>query len=142
MNRIKELRISLGLTQFNLGKKIGLNQTAIGKYERGQLEPSLDTLKKLALLFECSIDYIIGFTDDFGNVTIYKETEQLTALSHDEQKIIDVLRKNTPMNAIEWINMYATLPGYMQENIFAELKGMYLGYSVSKSKKLKENFNK
>ena len=71
MNRIKELRISLGLTQFNLGKKIGLNQTAIGKYERGQLEPSLDTLKKLALLFECSIDYIIGFTDDFGNVTIY-----------------------------------------------------------------------
>lgn len=136
MNRIRELRILENLTQTQLAQMVGLNQTAIGKYERGQLEPNLETLKKLSEIFECSIDYLIGFSDDFGQVTVYKTTDGINSLTAEEQKIIDVLRRrNTPMNAIEWLAMYADLPQYMQESIFAELKGMHLGYTVSKNKK-------
>ena len=142
MLRIRELRTENEKTQGEMAQILGISRQVYANYENEINEPPFDILIKMANFFSCSLDYLLGRADDFGNVTIYKETEQLTALSHDEQKIIDVLRKNTPMNAIEWINMYATLPGYMQENIFAELKGMYLGYSVSKSKKLKENFNK
>ena len=135
MNRIRELRVSMALTQTQLAEKVGLNQTAIGKYERGELEPSLETLKKLSSIFECSIDYIVGFSDDFGNVTVYQRTDNVAALSVDEQKIIDAVRKSAPSSPVEWVTMYSELPKYMQENIFAELKGMHLGYKVTKNQK-------
>ena len=139
MNRIKELRVACGLTQTQLAEKIGLNQTAIGKYEREQLEPSLNTLKSLSALFECSIDYLIGHSDDFGNVTVYQQTDGVHSLSADEQKIIDALRRNAPNCPVEWNTLYAELPDYMQATIFAELKGMHLGYVTSKTKAKKIN---
>lgn len=95
MNRIKELRIQFGLTQSELAQQIGLNQTAIGKYERGELEPSIETLKKLSFIFECSIDYIIGHSDDFGAVPITQINSTLT-LTKDEQELINDYRSLAP----------------------------------------------
>ncbi|MBQ8283454.1 MAG: helix-turn-helix transcriptional regulator [Clostridia bacterium] len=80
MNRIKELRTSIGLTQAELGEKTGLNQTAIGKYEREQLEPTISTLKKLSSIFECSVGYILGLEDDFGNIE-FTEAERALGLN-------------------------------------------------------------
>ncbi len=70
MQRLKELRIEKKMTQAELALIIGVNQTGVGKYERGELEPNLDTLKKFADYFECSIDYLVGRSDDLGNVTV------------------------------------------------------------------------
>ena len=137
MNRIKELRVAFALTQEQLAEKIGFNQTAVGKYERGELEPSIETLKKLSAIFECSIDYLVGHSDDFGNVTVYEQTDKISSLSKNEQYIIDCLRKNPPHNATEWVELYSQMPLYMQESIFAELKGMYLGYKAAKARKEK-----
>lgn len=89
MNRIKELRLQYGLTQYELAFKLGLNQTAIGKYERGQLEPSIETLKKISTIFECSIDYLIGFSDDFGTITI-KNEKNAQAISQNGQELLDI----------------------------------------------------
>lgn len=135
INRIRELRCAANLTQSELAHKIGLNQSAIGKYERGELEPNIETLKKMCAVFECSVDFIIGVSDDFGNITVYQETDNISSLNLDEQKIIDAIRKTAPLCPVEWVTMYADLPVYMQESIFAELKGMHLGYVVSKNKK-------
>ena len=139
MQRLRELRVENELTQKELAEKILLTQTTIGKYERDELEPSIDILIKLSNVFECSIDYLLGRSDDFGNITVYKNTENIDTLSPDEQRIIERIRKNPPHNATEWIELYTELPDYMQENIFAELKGMALGY---KAMKTKENRNK
>ena len=134
MQRLRELRLEKGLTQQELGEKISLTQTTIGKYERGELEPSIDILERLASFFQCSIDFLIGFSDDFGNISVYR-TENSSALSGDEQKIIDAIRENAPNNPVEWVSLYAGLPAYMQESIFAELKGMHLGYKAASKKK-------
>lgn len=97
MNKIKELRLSLNLTQSELAKMLGLNQSAIGKYERGELEPSISTLRIMSKIFECSIDYILCNSDDFGVVSIAgpeltpEETQLLKdfrALSPDLKKMI------------------------------------------------------
>ena len=96
MNRIKELRCSLGLTQAELGEKVGLNQTAIGKYEREQLEPTIETLKKMSAIFECSIDYLINNSDDFGNITIKKENFLTDNLSEEEKKLLEDYRSLSP----------------------------------------------
>lgn len=91
MNRIKELRQSQNLTQKELAEKVGFNQTAIGKYERNELEPNLETLKKLSILFECSIDYLIGHSDDFGNVTVQQKSPA-PSLSQEEQDLLNDFR--------------------------------------------------
>lgn len=58
--RIRELRQELGLTQEELGKKIGQTKSNISKYERGALQPSIETLTQLSDLFNVSIDYLVG----------------------------------------------------------------------------------
>lgn len=92
MNRIKELRIDKNWTQAELGCMLGVNQTAIGKYERGELEPNIETLKKLCIIFDCSIDYLIGFADEFGNITITPGTD----FSAEEIQLVKDYRELTP----------------------------------------------
>lgn len=138
MLRIRELRSENEKTQGEMAQILDISRQVYANYENEVNEPPFEILIKMADFFACSLDYLLGRSDDLGNVAVYQETDKLTTLSKEEQKIIDVIRKTTPTNANEWITMYAELPRYMQESIFAELKGMYLGYSVSKSKKLKE----
>ena len=62
--RIKELRLEKNLSQNDIAKVLGCNQTAVGKYEREQLEPNISTLMKLADFFNVSIDYLLNRTDN------------------------------------------------------------------------------
>ena len=90
MIKLKDLRLTKQLSQNELAKMLGCNQTAVGKYERGQLEPNIETLKLLSEIFEVSIDYIVGNSDDFGNVISSGQlTDQLKA---DEQKLLRAYR--------------------------------------------------
>lgn len=58
--RLKELRKRIGLTQTELGKKIGVSSSAIGMYEQGKREPDNHTLLKLCDLFGVTTDYLIN----------------------------------------------------------------------------------
>lgn len=60
MVKLKELRLEKNLTTTELGKIIGCSNPTITHYERGDREPSLEMLCKLADFFECSVDYLIG----------------------------------------------------------------------------------
>lgn len=64
MIRIKYLRERERMTQGQLAEKIGSSTANISKYELEQTEPNLTILKKLSDLFDVSIDYIIGLTDN------------------------------------------------------------------------------
>jgi len=44
------LRKKKGLSQADLGKLIGTSGDVIGRYERGDISPSIDVLKKLRML--------------------------------------------------------------------------------------------
>ena len=138
MLRLKELRLENEKTQDEMAKILSISRQVYANYENEINEPSLEMLKKIGNYFECTIDYLLGRSDDFGNVTIYHNTENVDSLSPEEQRIIERIRKNPPHNATEWIELYTELPDYMQENIFAELKGMYLGYKATKQKQNKE----
>ena len=85
--KIKELRANIGLSQAELAEKLGKNQTAIGKYERGDLEPNIETLKALSSIFGVSVGYLIGAEDDFGNVEVSGEI-----LSQEEKDLITCYR--------------------------------------------------
>lgn len=61
--RIRALRKEGALSQVALAEKIDSNQKQVSKWERSQIEPNIDMLKRLADYFEVSVDYLIGRTD-------------------------------------------------------------------------------
>lgn len=61
--KLKELRISKGLTQEELGKILNKTKNNISQYETSKREPDSETLKTLADFFGVSVDYLLGRTD-------------------------------------------------------------------------------
>lgn len=58
--RIKENRKRMGLTQTELGKELGVQKSAIQKYESGQNHYKLETIIKLSQVFGISVSTLIG----------------------------------------------------------------------------------
>ncbi|MCQ5025489.1 helix-turn-helix domain-containing protein [Oscillibacter valericigenes] len=58
--RIKELREAAGLTQRELAKRLGVSGPAVAQWETGENRPSTANLARLADVFDCSTDYILG----------------------------------------------------------------------------------
>lgn len=44
---LREARLRAGLSQAELGRRTGKAASAIGRWERGEVEPSLETLRRL-----------------------------------------------------------------------------------------------
>jgi len=63
--RIKELRLDAGLTQEQLGDMVGLQKSAIAKYENGKTENmKRSVIQKMAEVLGVSPSYLMGFEDD------------------------------------------------------------------------------
>ena len=60
MERLKFLRKNNNLTMKELGRCLNVAESTISLYESGQREPDYQTLKKIANLFNVSIDYLLG----------------------------------------------------------------------------------
>lgn len=58
--RIKENRMRMGMTQAELGKCLGVQKSAIQKYESGSNHYKLETIIKLAEVFQISVSTLIG----------------------------------------------------------------------------------
>lgn len=87
MLKIRELRSERNLTQEQLAKEIGVKNYTVANWEQGRTSPSIEDLCALSDFFECSIDYLLGRSDEMGNIIISKN------LSDDEIKIL-ILYKN------------------------------------------------
>ena len=62
--RIELERTRLGLNQIELARKLNLSSSAsISQYESGDRMPSDDIKLKMAEIFDCSVDYLLGKTD-------------------------------------------------------------------------------
>ena len=61
--RIKEIRQEKGLTQSQLAEMLSTTQSTVGKYEREEIQLTVDTIIKICKVFEVSADYLLGITD-------------------------------------------------------------------------------
>ncbi len=64
--KIKELRLKNGLTQAQLGEKLGVSAQAVSKWEKGETAASADILPALADVFGVNIDTLFGYTHDYS----------------------------------------------------------------------------
>lgn len=61
--KISILRKQLKLSQDDLAKKIGTSAPIVGRYERGEIKPSIDVASKIADALNVSMDYLLGKTN-------------------------------------------------------------------------------
>ncbi len=58
--RLRELRIQRGFSQVELAKKLGLSNSTISMYERGEREPDFDTLDLIGDFFNVDVNFLLG----------------------------------------------------------------------------------
>ena len=61
--KIRLIRETKGLTQEQVAEKLGVSATAYGDFERGDNDPRLSKLKKLAEIFEMPLSDLIDLSD-------------------------------------------------------------------------------
>lgn len=64
MLRIKDLREDKDMLQKDVAELLNISQTNYSKYELGKINIPVNTLKKLALIFDTSIDYLLGLKNE------------------------------------------------------------------------------
>ena len=62
-SRIKKLREKRGLIQEILAAELGITQQTLSKYERDITFIKVDILKKIAVYFNVTTDYLLGISD-------------------------------------------------------------------------------
>lgn len=77
--RLKDLRIQLGLSRKQVADLLGCSEMTIASYEQGVSQPPADTLMKLTYIYRTTSDYILGISPDtkmfFSSVSEEKQAE-------------------------------------------------------------------
>ncbi len=71
-NYIYELRSRARLSQSELAAKVGVTNKAVSKWEVGKAKPSVETIRKLAALFQISVDDLLKMREKVNQVKITK----------------------------------------------------------------------
>ena len=64
LEHLRGLREDNELTQTDLARLLNVSQSTYSDYEHEKLNIPINSLKKLALYFHTSVDYIIDFTNE------------------------------------------------------------------------------
>lgn len=99
--RIKEKRTELNLTQEELAARLGLQKSAIAKYENGRVKNiKRSTIQKMAEIFDCSPAWLMGMDDELTDIemkTVLQAESDIEyfnkykSLAPAQKKIIDDL---------------------------------------------------
>lgn len=61
--RLQQLREKKRISRKVLSELCGLSSDAVRRYERGEAEPTLNSLVAMAEYFDVSVDYLVGRCD-------------------------------------------------------------------------------
>jgi transcriptional regulator with XRE-family HTH domain len=86
--RLKSERIKKGFTQEELGNIVNKSKNNISQYERGIREPDLNILRRFSEIFDCTLDYLLGNTDNPKTIKIDDIPEQLKNLGVEYYTVI------------------------------------------------------
>lgn len=57
------MRLKRGLSQKEVAQRLELHKNTISNYENNTITPSLEILVQLAVIYNSSIDYMVGMSD-------------------------------------------------------------------------------
>jgi transcriptional regulator with XRE-family HTH domain len=93
-SRLRRLRKERGLTQAELARQIGIQQSDLSRMEKGEYRVSLDNLFKILGVFD------LDLAQFFGEQAAQPELEQ-QPLSRNDMKVLHLLRELSPEGRAE-----------------------------------------
>lgn len=119
MDRLRILRESIGYTQKELADALGVDRTAIGKYETGASGAKGEMLIKIASFFHVSTDYLLDLTDEM-NPAPMMESGTKERLSESEQEMLSLFRSlndEGQLSALAMLRGLAASPAYIKSPV-------------------------
>lgn len=98
MLRLKELRENRNLTQAELAKLLKVSPSAIGMYEQGRRDPDSSTLKKLSVLFNVTVDYLLDNQPPQNDALPALTPKDERQIAKDLENIVDSLNGAAAMS--------------------------------------------
>ena len=82
--RLKTARLNAKLTQIEAAKKLDISNGTLSGYERNYRDPDTDILNKMANLYNVSVEWLMGRTDDPTFITqAEKDEAEFQAFAND-----------------------------------------------------------
>ncbi len=90
--RITYARKQIKITQADLGKAVGTSGDIIGKYERDEIKPSIDTAAKIADALKVTLDFLVKDAE-YQNIDndVLKRLKLMEKLSPEDKNHIFAL---------------------------------------------------
>lgn len=105
-DRIRKYRIkTLGITQAQMAEKLNIPRSTYANYENNTREPNLDTLNKIANIFDISVNELLGVEVKFSKLLLEKLESRLEILFNVDN-IFDFLSKKLEIPIETLINVY------------------------------------
>lgn len=95
-DRLKKLRIDKKLSMRQVALAIKIPYTTYVSYEKNEREPNSETLITLANFFDCSIDYLIGHSNQVKMLTLDEQNFNLSLSAH-EKNVINAYKSKPEM---------------------------------------------
>ena len=76
------------MSQEELAKLLGVHSPIVGRYERGEVKPSIEVAAKIAEALGISLDYLTGLSEQELDQTLLHQINELQALQADDQQHI------------------------------------------------------
>ncbi|NPV93468.1 MAG: helix-turn-helix transcriptional regulator [Firmicutes bacterium] len=99
--RIREERKRAHLTQEQLAEKVGCNESYIGQVERGEKNPSLEVVVRIANALNVTVDYLLasnvkaskadGLIDELTALVRGRDAEEIRYLININRQYLDLL---------------------------------------------------
>jgi transcriptional regulator with XRE-family HTH domain len=90
-SRLKSAREKLRFSQKEAAARLGIHNSTLGKYELGEREPDLETIRKIANLYGVSPDWII-FGKDGGKKEVAQKFLEYLELDLTNEEIKERLK--------------------------------------------------
>lgn len=85
---LRKLRNEKGISQQALSNELQISKAALSYYENGQRVPDIDTLKKVAVYFNVSADFMLGLSEVSSSDKDIKDVCAYTGLKEEVIKKI------------------------------------------------------
>jgi len=105
--KLREGREAKGFSQAELARQIKSHHSIVGKYERDEVKPTIDVVKKLADALDTTVGYLLGESEDrelLKDPSMLKRLNDIAKFPEEDKACIlyalDAMINNVKLKAI------------------------------------------
>ena len=125
-NRLRDLRVSEGITQLQMAVNLDTSKSNISKYEAGTVEPGMEKINEIARFFKVTTDYLFGM-ETGGNTMLGKRINELRKSSGMTQEELGKKLGVIKQTVSSWEND-SSEPNHVATIALAKLFGVTTDY--------------